>query len=344
MSLPTTMRAVVAREPGAADGLRLTDLPVPQPGPGQVLLRVESAAVNFSDVKRRRGDAYPFPTAFPYVPGAEVAGQVAALGPGVDGPPPGTTVFALVGGDGHGGYAQYALAYAPQVMPLPPGLDADVASSLLVAGSTAMLLLRQAARLQPGESLLVPAPTGAVGHWLLQLARQLGAGAVIAATHGADKHRLALSAGATAVVDSAQPDWPAQVRALTEGRGVDVLFEASGGPTLAQGLQALAPFGRAVVYGAASGHDAVLDAATLRRLLYAPADNCSLHAFNLGGWFLQRPALAGAAAADLIGLVLGGQVRPPPIHTRPLRDAAAVHHQLEQRRSSGKIVLKPWQD
>jgi NADPH:quinone reductase-like Zn-dependent oxidoreductase len=343
MTLPSTMRAAVAQRPGAPELLQLLDLPVPAPGSGQMLLRVESASINFSDIKRRRGDVYPFPTRFPYVPGAEVAGHVAALGPGVDGPAVGTPVFALVGGDGHGGCAQFALAYAPQVVPRPPGLDADRASGLLVAGTTALLLLRQAGRLQPGESVLVPAATGAVGSWLVQLALQAGAAQVIAATSSAAKADKALSLGAHAVVDYAQPDWSGRVRALTGGRGVDLLFEASGGPVLAEGLRALAPFGRAVVYGAASGHDALLDTDTLRRLLYAPADNHSLVAFNLGGWFMQRPQVAGGAMAELIGLVSAGTLAVPAIETLPLREAATAHRRIEQRATSGKIVLKPWQ-
>lgn len=344
MTLPPTMTAAVAAQPGAPEVLQLRELPVPEPGSGQVLVRVESASVNFSDIKRRRGDVYPFPTTFPYVPGAEVAGSVAALGAGVDGPAVGTPVFALVGGDGHGGCAQFALAYSPQVMPLPPGLDADRASSVVVAGTTAMLLLHQAGRLQPGESVLVPAATGAVGHWLVQLALNAGAGQVIAATAGTSKARQALALGAHAVVDYGQPGWAAQVRALTDGRGVDLLFEAGGGPLLAEGLRALAPFGRAVVYGAASGHDAVLDADTLRRLLYAPAANQSLVAFNLGGWFMQRPQAAGQAMGELIGLVAAGKLAGPAIETLPLREAAAAHRRIEQRVTSGKIVLKPWQN
>lgn len=342
MTLPTSMQAVRAAQAGTPDSLVYQQLPLPQPGPGQVLLRVESASVNFSDVKRRRGDVYPFPTRYPFVPGGEVAGTVAALGAGVDGPAVGTPVFALVGGDGQGGYAQYALAYAAQVTPLPPGLDADRASVLLVAGTTAVLLLRQAARLVPGERVLVPAAAGAVGSYLVQLARHLGAGRVIAAVSSKHKAGVAQALGAHETVDYTAPAWAAQVRELTGGEGVDVLLEASGGAVLAEGLQALAPFGRAVVYGAASGHDAALGAATLRALLYDPAQNQSLSAFNLGGWFMQRPALAGAAVAELIGLVATGAISVPAIEALPLQQAALAHQRLESRASCGKMVLKPW--
>lgn len=342
MSLPASMLAVVARREGGPSTLRLEDVPMPAPGPGQVLVRVESAGVNFSDVKRRRGDAYPFPTAFPFVPGGEVAGTVAAVGVGVDGLAVGDDVFGLVGGDGQGGYAQFALAHAAQLGRRPPVIDPDRASTLTVAGTTALLLLREAARLQPGESVLVPAATGGVGAFLVPLARRLGAAAVIAAVGHAGKREAALALGATAAVDTSRDGWPAQVRELTAGRGVDVLLEASGGDALAQGLRALAPFGRAVIYGAASGRDAQLDAATLRALFYAPAPNQSITAFNLGGWFMQRPQLAGAALGELVGLVAGGEIAPPAVQALPLAQAAEAHRRLESRSGSGKIVLKPW--
>lgn len=342
MPVPATMLAAVAPHEGGPGTLCLQTLPVPSPGPGQVLVRVDSAAVNFADVKRRRGDAYPFPTTFPFVPGSEVAGSVAALGPGVDRLAVGDAVFGLVGGDGHGGYAQFALAYASQVGPRPPTIDPDRASGLTVAGATAMLLLREAARLQPDESVLVPAAAGGVGSFVVQLARRLGAKAVIALVGHPSKAAHARALGATATVDARAADWHDQVRTLTDGRGVDLLLEAGGGESLAQGLRALAPFGRAVVYGAASGRDALLDADTLRSLLYAPALNQSLAAFNLGGWFIDRPQVAGAALHDLVGLVAKGELQCPTVEPLPLAQAADAHRRLENRDTQGKLVLKPW--
>ncbi|RTL16091.1 MAG: quinone oxidoreductase [Burkholderiales bacterium] len=327
---------------GGPEQIRIETVPVPVPGPGQVLIRVESASVNFSDVKRRRGDAYPFESVPPFVPGGEVAGTVAALGAGVAGPAVGSPVFALVGGNGQGGYAQFALAYAPQVTPLPPGLDADRASVLIVAGATAALMLRQVARLQAGQSILVPAAAGAVGSYVVQLARHLGAGLVVAGVSSAAKGEAARELGAHVSVDYTRPGWADEVLRATDGRGVDVLLEASGGDVLAQGLRTLAPFGQAIVYGAASGEAATLDPATLERFFYAPAPNQSLVAFNVGGWFLQRPQQAGAALGELIGLIAQGSVKTPAILTMPLAAAAEAHRLLESRQTSGKLVLKPW--
>lgn len=314
----------------------------PAPGPGQVLLRVESAGVNFSDVKRRRGDAYPFETAFPFVPGGEIAGTVVAHGSGVEGPALGSRVFALAGDNGFGGYAQYAVSYAPTAVPIPDGMSFDQASVCLVAGATAKLVLTEAARLRAGETVLVPAATGGVGSFAVAIARQIGAGKIIAAVGGGEKRARALALGAHEVVDYTAADWPERVLSLTAGKGVDVACEASGGAALEETLRCLAAFGRLVVYGAASGAPASLSAPTLERLLYAPAPNQSLIGFNVGGWFMSRPAEAGAALASLMRDVLTGAIPLPEITTLPLRRAQEAHESLENRRVSGKLVIKPW--
>ena len=321
---------------------RIEEAPVPQPGPGQVLIRVEAAAVNFSDVKRRRGDAYPFATEFPFVPGGEIAGIIAAQGPGVDTPPVGTRVLALAGPNGFGGYAQYAVAYARTAIPLPDALDFETASVLLIAGSTAKVMLTQTARLQAGETILIPAATGGVGSFAVQIARQLGAAKIIAAVGDTSKREAALALGADEVVIYTTPEWPSQVRAMTESKGVDVALEASGGATLGETLHCLASFGRLVVYGAASGISARLDGEFVDHLLYTPAPNQSLAGFNIGGWFMERPALAGAALGELMQDVLAGTIRVPHIQTLPLAEAGTAHEMLERRQTSGKLVLKPW--
>lgn len=336
-----SMKAARVHQRGEA-AFHIEVVPTPRPNPGQLLVEVESAGVNFSDVKRRRGDAYPFETEFPFVPGGEIAGTIVAHGPGVEGPPVGTRVLALAGANGFGGYAQYAVAYAPTVIPIPDALPFDAASVLLVAGSTAKVIFMQAARLQPGETVLVPAATGGVGSFAVQIARQLGAGKIIAAVGADSKREAALRLGADEVVNYSIPDWPSAVRSLTGGKGVDVALEASGGPTLIETLRCLASFGRLVVYGAASGVPAHLDAAATEDWLYARAPNQTITGFNIGGWFGERPAMAGAALGELIHDALAGRIRLPHIQTLPLAQARAAHEMLENRRTSGKLVLKPW--
>lgn len=336
------MDAIVAHHHGPPEVLVLEQLPDPTPGPGEVLIRVESAAVNRADVKRRRGDPYPFPTAFPYRPGGEVAGTVAALGEGVDGPPAGTPVFALVGGDGSTGYAQMAVAAAPQVVPIPPGIGLDEASGLIVAGATALLALTETARLQPGETVLVQGAASGVGSYAVQLAKVLGAGAVIGMAGSADRRAAARELGADEVVDATAPDWPDRVRALTGGAGVDVLLEMNGAGPAGATLSALASFGRCVVLGMPGADPLRFDEAAVLELLYAPAPNQSVHGFNLGLFFGLRPAVAVAALQSLVGHVAAGRVRVPVGHVLPLAEAAAAHRLLEERRAVGKVVLKPW--
>ena len=337
------MQAIQINRYGPPEVLEYRELPTPTAGPGQILIRVESAAVNYADVMRRSNAPYPFPTPLPFIPGGEVAGIVAALGAGVTGPPVGTPVFALVGADGSSGYAQFALAAAPNVIPIPPTLSPDAACGLVVAGVTAQLLLTEVTKLQPGERVLIPGAAGGVGGYAVQIARALGAGQVIAAASTPAKQEQARALGADAAVDYTQPDWSEQVRALTGGAGVDVVLEMSGGPTLAESLRCLAPFGRAVVYGMASRTPLTLDAATLEAFFYRPALNQSLHAFNLGLWFGLRPAAAVAGLQALVGRAASGELRVPIGQTLPLAQAAEAHRLLETRQTTGKLILKPWQ-
>jgi NADPH:quinone reductase len=261
------MKAARAHRSGAFDELKFEDALIPQPGPGQVLIRVESASVNFSDVKRRRGDAYPFPTTFPYVPGAEVAGTVAAVGPGAAMHAIGSEVFALVGGDGKGGYAQFALAYEPQVFAIQPGLDMDRASALTVAGATAMLLLKQVGGLTAGQSVAIPAASGGLGSDAVQIAKKLGASKVIALAGGEGKLTHAIELGADIGINQRDADWPAQVRNATDGRGVNLLLETNDAKSLSDGMRDLASHGRAVVYRSVTGEDAPVDVKTIRLTL-----------------------------------------------------------------------------
>ena len=337
------MQAVRAQSFGTPDVLVLEEVPVPQPGPGRVLIRVESAGVNFSDVKRRRNDAYPFPTTLPYTPGGEVAGTVEALGEGVEGPPVGTPVFALAGEDGSTGYAQFALANASGVIPTPPGLSADVASALVIAGSTALLLLKEAAHLRAGEAVLVQGAAGGVGSYAVQVAKLLGAGTFIGAAGTPEKREAVLALGADHAVDYTQEDWPKQVRELTGGRGVDVVLEMAGGAAFQQGLSCLAPFGRALVYGSSSGEPLRMGPETIDAFFYDPSPNQSLVAFNLGLWFALRPDIAAGALKTLIEFVVSGRVKVQVGHVLPLSQAAEAHRMLEERRTTGKIILKPWE-
>ncbi|MFE2970261.1 zinc-binding alcohol dehydrogenase family protein [Streptomyces sp. NPDC059340] len=335
------MKAIQMTEQGGPEVLRQVELPDPQPGPGQVLIRVESAAVNFSDVMRRRGDVYPVATPSPFVPGAEVAGTVVALGPGVDGPAVGTKVFGSVGADGSGGYAELALAYAPSLIPIPEGLDSDAAAGIVVSGLAATVILTELIELRKGQSVFIPAAAGGVGQYAVQIAKLLGADTVIAGASTPAKRQIALDLGADHAVDYTQDDWPEEVRELTGGVGVDGALEMSGPARLAQTLRALAPFGRLVVLGSVSGTTEGLDPAALAPLLYDPAPSQSLIGFNLGIWFEHRLPEAGKALHRLVGWVASGEVRTPATQPLPLAEAAEAHRLLETGQTTGKLILKP---
>jgi NADPH:quinone reductase-like Zn-dependent oxidoreductase len=332
---------VRCRQFGGPDVLEVVSVPVPAAPPGAVRIRVERASVNFADIMRRAARPYPFPTALPYIPGSEVVGTIDALGDGVQGPPIGTRVLALVGDSGEGGYAQYAIAHAGRAIPLPPGLDPDVAATVLVAGTTASLIVADVAQVQPGEVIYVPAAAGGVGTLVVQLARQAGATVIAGASSPANRDR-ALENGAHAVVDDASADWPDRVRAATGGRPVDVFLAMAGGDVLEKGLGLLAPFGRAIVYGAAGGAPYTLSAAALDAWLLSPAAGASVTTFNLGMYFAARPAVAQAAVGRVIGGLFAGELRVDVSAVLPLSAAAEAHRRLEARYTFGKLLLNPW--
>jgi NADPH2:quinone reductase len=335
------MQAIQITEQGAPEVLKLVELPDPTPGPGQVLIKVKAAAVNFSDVMRRRGDMYPVPTPLPFVPGAEVAGTVVAVGEGVTSPSIGTNVFGTVGNDTSGGYAELALAGAYNVVPVPDGIDLSTASGIIVSGLAATVILDDLAGLKEGESVFIPAAAGGVGSYAVQIAKKLGAGLIIAGASTIQKREIALRLGADHVVDYTQPGWTQEVNQLTGGRGVDVALEMSGPARLAETLDILAPFGRLVVFGSVSGSDAGIDRAALERLLYDPAPSQSLIGFNLGTWFEERPAQTIAALQRLVGWVTSGAIAAPTVEVLPLSEAAEAHRLLESGATTGKLVLQP---
>ena len=335
------MKAIQMTERGGPEVLTLVDVPDPVAGPGQILIRVVSASVNFSDVMRRRGDDYPVPTPLPFIPGAEVAGTVVALGDGVDAPAVGTEVFALVGDNSSGGYAEFAVAHSSSVIPVPPGLDLDTAAGIVVAGLAATLILTESLPSISGQSLFIPAAAGGVGGYAVQIAKLLGASPVIAGASTSAKREIAEKLGADHVVDYSTTDWVEQVRELTGGQGVDAALEMSGGARLSETLRTLAPFGTMVVFGAVSGNLGTLDEDAIKPWLYDPAPNQSILGFNLGPWFESKLPTAVAAMQRLVGWVASGQLKVPVSQTFPLADAANVHQLLQTGQTTGKLILKP---
>ncbi|MDX2239279.1 MAG: NADPH:quinone oxidoreductase family protein [Leptolyngbyaceae cyanobacterium bins.302] len=331
------MKAARLHGYGKPDMFVYEDVEKPTPTSNQVLIKVESVSVNFADLMRRRNDSYPYPTPLPAILGGEVAGTVAALGEDVEGIKVGDLVFAVLPNGGMGGYAQYAIADIRQTIPIPQGMTTDQASTLVIAGVTALQMLRDVARLQPGESVFIPGATGGVGSYAIQIAKVLGANPIFAGVSLESKRDSALQLGAHYAIDYSQATWSQEVRSLTDGKGVDVVLEMTGGGDIFnESFESLATFGRLVIYGSAGQTKGSVEPGRLGRA------NQSLLGYYVAGQFQGRPRAAVQALQDLSALILSGQIEVKISHTLPLSQVAKAHEILESRQSTGKIILKPW--
>jgi NADPH:quinone reductase len=326
------MKTVRFHNTGGPEVLVYEDVPDPIPAAGEVLIRVEAVGLNFADVMRRRGDDYPDPSPPPFTLGGEVAGTVAAVGEGVTWLNIGDPVFATPGA---GGYAQYISVPAITVIPLPDGISKVNAAALVAHGLTAAFVLRKAARLEKGESILVEAAAGGVGGFAVQLAKLYGAGKVIAAASTPEKRSIAEGLGADASVDYTAPGWSEKVRELTDGRGVDVVLETTGGETVGQALDAMAPFGRMVYIGQSSGKSASIGPWRLT------VPNHTVTGFYLAPYAADLE-LTVSTLMELIGYVTDGSLSVQVGTVLPLAQAAEAHRLLEGRKTTGKVVLQPW--
>lgn len=326
------MKAIQLSRFGGPDVLEVVDLPAPVPQAGEVLIRVQAAGINFFEVLMR-ANRYAVTPQLPMIPGVEAAGVVEAVGQGVDATLLGTRVGAplFVSQRPHSGCAEQVTMSADLVVPLPDALSFEEATALMVQGLTALHLLRQSP--PDGKSVLVPAAAGGVGSLLLQLARLRGASQVIAAAGGKAKLDLALSRGADAAVDYIKPDWPARVRDATGGEGADIIYDTVGGALTAASLQALAPSGELMF--AALGRYA-LAASDVEAMI---GRNQSLRGFALLP--LLSPAVLRASLTELFQLAASGRLQVAIGGRFPLDQAGEAHRLLEERRSTGKVVLMP---
>jgi len=315
------MRAIQQREFVGPEVLELVELPPPEPGDGEVLIRVARAGMNFADTHQRRND-YLAAQELPLVPGTEVAGVREDTG---------ERVVALCG---TGGYAEYTVAPAALTFPIPEGVDDGTALALVVQGLTAWHLYRTSGRVAPGESVVVIAAAGGVGSLALQLGKPMGAGRVIAVASTQAKRDLALELGADAAVDANAEGLKERLIEANLGRQVDVVFEMAGGAVFDACLAALAPFGRLVVYGIASGEGNEIHT---RKLL-------GRSRAVVGFWLahcLGRPAMVDEALADLFGRAARGELRAVVGATYPLSEARQAQIDLAERRTTGKVLLDP---
>jgi NADPH2:quinone reductase len=324
------MRAILVEEFGEPEVLRHTELERPEPGEGEVLIEVRSAGINYADTMRRRNQ-YLIPQELPFVPGSEVSGVVARVGEGVEDVSAGDRVVSLIG---TGGYAEYAVAPSEAIIPLPEGLDFDEAAAVPLQGLTAYHILSTSGAMKEGESVLVHAAAGGVGTLAVQMAKLMGAGQVIATASSRTKLDLAESLGADVLIEYTDEDWPERVREATGGYGADVILEMVGGDFPEKNLRCLNVFGRMVVYGAASRDRGSLVPAELMRRCH------SIVGFYLPQ-IMGRPNLFVPSLREMLGWISSGDLEIVIGARYPLEDAAEAHRALEERETTGKIILNP---
>lgn len=310
--------------------LRLVEAALPQPGPGEVLVQVKAAGVNFADTEMLHG-RYPAPRPLPCTIGFEAAGVVAAVGAGVSQVRPGDRVAAVVS---TGGYAEYALADARNLIPIPDGISFAAAATIPVQGISALALLRHAAKPQSADRILIQAAAGGVGLFLVQLARLIGVRQIIALAGSQSKLDLVTRLGADVAIDYREAGWADRVRAATDGQGVDLVLECVSGAVGEESFRLLAPFGRIVVFGAKN----VADTLTPEKMKQLIHRNQTVTGFNIP---TLRPEQIGACVPELLGYVTAGRVRLFAEHAFPLTEVVAAHAALLGRGTTGKVVLVP---
>jgi len=322
------MRAIRVPQYGGPENMKLEELPTPKPAPGQALVRLEAAGVNFIDVYQRTG-LYKGPVPVPL--GLEGAGVVEEVGAGVTTVRPGDRV-AWTGVPGS--YATHTAVPADRLVTLPAGLDARTGAAAMLQGMTAHYLAHSTYPLKPGDSCLVHAAAGGVGLLLCQMARRAGA-RVIGTVSTEEKARLAREAGAHEVILYTTQDFEAEVKRLMDGKGLQVVYDSVGKDTFEKGFNCLAPRGYMVLYGQSSGPVPLFDLQVLNAK---------------GSLFLTRPSLNHhiltreellQRAGDVLGWVHKGELKLRIGATFPLAEAAEAHRQLEGRKTTGKVLLIP---
>jgi NADPH2:quinone reductase len=314
------MKAIYITEFGGPEVMKYVDLPEPVPAGSQVLLDVTAIGINYADTHQTE-NSYLSTQKLPLIPGMEVVGKM----------PDGSRVLALAA---TGGYCQKTLVNPKTVIPLPDKVSDGQALAMMVQGSTAHMILKKMGQIKAGESVVIHAGAGGVGSVAIQLAKLWGA-FVIAVTSSDEKKKLCMALGADVVVDANEADLTAALIKANNGKGVDLILEMVGGSTLDQSLEALAAFGRLVVYGMASrkAPKAIHPGALMPKSQSV-----------IGFWLVNALAdkeLMAEVFMDLFGMIVTGKLKPVIGSTYPLSKAADAHRDMLARKTVGKIVLDP---
>jgi len=322
------MKAIQVKQTGGPEALIVADFPTPEPKPNEAVVKLSAAGVNFIDVYFREGR---YKAALPFVPGQEGAGVVTAIGSEVKSLKPGDRV-AWSGQ--LGAYAEYAAIPADRLVSIPPGVSDQQAAAAMLQGMTAHYLSHDTYPLKRGETALVHAAAGGVGLLLVQMAHNIGA-RVIATVSTDDKAKLAREAGADDIILYMQQDFESETKRLTDGKGVDVVYDSVGKTTFEKGLNILRPRGMMALFGGSSGAVPPFDPIVLSQK---------------GSLYLTRPTLANYTASReelverstaVLAMVAAGKLKLRIEHTYPLTEAQKAHRDLEGRKTTGKLLLIP---
>lgn len=322
------MKAIQVSQTGGPEVLALVDVPEPKPKPNEAVVQIKSAGVNFIDVYFREGR---YPAQLPFINGQEGAGVVTEVGSEVKMFKPGDRV-AYTGS--LGSYAEYAAVPESRLVKIPDGLDFEQAAAAMLQGMTAHYLLHSTYKLQAGETALIHAAAGGVGRLLVQMAKKIGA-RVIGTAGTKEKAQLALDAGADECIVYTEADFETETRRLTDGKGVNVVYDGVGKATFEKGLNVLVPRGYMVLFGGSSGAVPPFDLITLSQK---------------GSLFITRPTLVHYTAAreelewragDVLGWIAAGELKLRIHKAYPLVEAPQAHRDLEGRRTTGKLLLIP---
>ena len=328
MMIPEMMNAIIAREPGGPEVLAQVERNVPQPGPGEIVIRVASAGVNRPDILQRNG--MPLPPGVTDVLGLEVSGTVAALGAGVDALVPGAPVMALLNG---GGYAGYCVARAELCLPVPENLPLALAAGVPEAAFTVWHNLFELGRLQAGETVLIHGAASGVGTFAIQCAQACGA-RVVATAGGAEKVAALRRLGVWRAIDRHSEDFVAVILAETQGRGVDVVLDNVGGDYVARNLSVLASGGRHVSLSFMQGAKIELDLQqVMRKGLILTSSTLRPKSAA------EKARLAQCISKHLLPLIAVGKIAPIVYQILPLAQAADAHRILEANANIGKVLL-----
>lgn len=325
------MKAIQVTQFGGPEVLKMVDIERPEPGPGQVRIKVAATSVNFADIMARQG-RYHNAGNPPFIPGLDVTGTIDAIGPNTEGWQPGQRVIAF---PPNGSYAEYVIADAVTTYPIPDTVSVEQAAAFPTVGVTSFELLSKVVKLQQGETVVIHAAAGGIGTTAVQFAKLLGAGLVIGTVSNSEKIAVAKEAGADVVINYVDDHFSDRVLEVTDGRGADVILDSVAGPIFSQSLACLARFGRIAVFGSSSGAPGHIETFDLH-------GSCrSVIGYSMGTTRRYRPEALKPSIETALSYLANGDLKMRVTASYSFDEVTAAQNLVESRLSTGKVLLFP---